>query len=271
MIKNILICADDYAQNEAISEGILILAKNRKINAISCLVNSPNWQESSRKLKAVQNHAYLGLHFNLSFGQALSARWQKNYSTHFGKLSSLIQQSYLRRLDKECIEAEFCAQLDAFRQQLGQDPDFIDGHQHVHQLPLIREVMLKVYKQRQLAAFFRNTSNDWRDFLSPKPLAIALLGGFKFKRLLKEQTIQTNSSFSGFYNFVNAKKYRYYFNQFLKLINTEGLIMCHPGVQSRDLNDPLHHHRHHEFNYFMGTAFPNDLQNAQCRLAQKPC
>src|ERR1700744_6673546 len=109
MIKNILLCADDYAQNEAISAGILILAKNRKINAISCLVNSPHWQESSRELKTIQNHAYLGLNFNLSFGQALSAQWQKNYSPHFGKLSNLIQQSYLRRLDKESIEAEFCA------------------------------------------------------------------------------------------------------------------------------------------------------------------
>ena len=271
MIKNIFLCADDYAQNEPISEGILILANNRKLNAISCLVNSPHWQETSGALKAVQKHTYLGLHFNLTFGKALSANWQKNYGSHFGNLSNLIQQAYFRRLDSANIEAEFCAQLDAFRQQLGQEPDFIDGHQHVHQLPIIREAMLKVYKQMKMNAFWRKTSNDWRDFLSLKPLAINLLGGYRFKNLLKEQTIQTNSSFSGLYNFVCAKKYPQYFRQFLKLIRTEGLILCHPGIQSRDVNDPLHLYRHHEFNYFMGTAFPNDLQNAQCRLAQKPC
>lgn len=40
------------------------------------------------------------------------------------------------------------AQLERFIQLMGRWPDFIDGHQHVHQFPLIRKAMMAVYEQR---------------------------------------------------------------------------------------------------------------------------
>lgn len=274
MIKNIIVCADDYSQNDAICEGIILLAKKNRINAISCLVNSPNWHETHCELNQLKKNTYIGLHLNLTFGQALSAKWQKRYTINFNNLSSLLKQSYLRSLDKECVEAEICAQFDAFTHATGVNPDFIDGHEHIHQLPIIRESLLRVYKQKKLTAFCRNTSSGWQGFLSwvsfPKHQVISLLGGLALQRLLREHTISANSSFAGIYNFVKARNYRYYFKQFLRVSNAGGLIMCHPGIKSSDLNDPLHRYRHHELNYFMSKAFLNDLNSEQCRLIQKP-
>lgn len=274
MIKNIMICADDYSQNKAISEGILLLAKNKRINAISCLVNTPSWHEIHKELNQVKKNTYIGLHFNLTLGQALSSKWQTNYSHNFNDLPSLIKQSYLRRLDIECVIAEICAQLDSFTEATGANPDFIDGHQHIHQLPIIRDALFTVYKHRKLSAFCRKTSSGWRDFLTysnfPKRQAIALLGGVAFNRILRQHAILTNTSFAGIYNFVNAKNYRSYFQQFLRRSNTGGLIMCHPGIESSDQSDPLHQYRHQELNYFMSKAFLSDLNDEQCRLIQKP-
>jgi len=273
MIKNILLCADDYAQNESICDGILQLAKRKRINAISCLVNSSAWSEVCSPLKQVKNSCYLGLHLNLTFGQALSTKWRDKYPANFGSLSSLIKQAYLRRLDRGCVEAEICAQIDAFSQAMNAAPDFIDGHQHIHQLPIVRESLLAVYKQKNLTAFCRNTSCRWQDLIRhpnfPKRQAIALLGGAIFKRMLKQQAILANSSFAGSYNFVNAPNYRHYFKRFLKLMHSGGLIMCHPGTNSLDLTDPLQQYRHHEFNYFMSNVFLSDLDDAHCRLVPK--
>ncbi|CDZ78867.1 hopanoid biosynthesis associated protein HpnK [Legionella massiliensis] len=273
MIKNIILCADDYGQNEFVCEGILLLAKRKRINAISCLVNTPDWSEACDRLKPVKNSSYLGLHLNLTFGQALSLKWRERYPANFSSLPSLIKQAYLRRLDRDCVEAEICAQIDAFTQAMNAPPDFIDGHQHIHQLPVVREALVSIYKQKNLTAFCRNTSCRWQDFIShpnfPKRQAISLLGGQNFKRLLKRQTILANSSFAGSYNFVKANNYRHYFKRFLKLIHSGGLIMCHPGTTSLDLTDPLQQYRHHEFNYFMSNVFLSDLNDAHCRLVPK--
>lgn len=272
MSRKIIICADDYAQNEAISEGILLLVQNKRINAVSCLVNLPHWKKAHAELRRIRKDIFIGLHINLSFGKAVSGAWQKIYAPNFDHFLSLTKQSYLRRLDKECVEAEICAQLDTFINSTGIPPDFIDGHQHIHQFPIIRDALISVYKQKNLTAFCRSTSNNLKDlfdFNFPKRQAITLLGGFKLKTLLNEQAIPTNSSFAGIYNFASAKNYRYYFRQFLKQTCSGGLIMCHPGNRSNDLNDPLYHYRHYELDYFMSDAFLSDLHEQQCRLQCK--
>jgi chitin disaccharide deacetylase len=273
MIKNIIICADDYSQNEAICKGIILLAKQKRINAISCLVNSPSWHETHKELKKFEKDTFIGLHLNLTFGQALSDKWQKRYSINFTNLSSLIWQCYLRRLDKECVAAEICAQLDAFTQATGFRPDFIDGHQHIHQLPIIREALIAIYLQKKLTAFCRTTSSCWQDVISysnfPKRQAISMLGGFKFKKLLKQHDLPANSNFLGIYNFARAREYQHFFKQFLNQIRGGGLIVCHPGVESNDSSDPLYPYRHHELNYLMSKDFLSDLNNKQCSLMPK--
>src|SRR5258708_13602101 len=226
-IKKIILCADDYSLNGSTSEGILLLAAQRRINAISCLVTSPDWSENAKRLGSVRKHCYLGLHLNLTEDGGK-------------KLSTLIRQAYLGRLNQSLIEGEIAGQVEAFTQALDRWPDFIDGHQHVHQLPIIREALLAVYKQKKLTSFCRSTSNGWRDFLArPKQLIISQLGGARFKKRLKQEAIKTNSSFACCYPFAKAKHYRYYFKLFFKASHSGLLIICHPGLPSQYLVDAL--------------------------------
>lgn len=268
--KLLILCADDYGQNAAIDEGILLLATNERINAISCMVNSANWPHSAHQLEQVKQNCLIGLHINLTFGQALSLKWQQTYTSQFNSLSSLMRKVYLNDCAPHCIEAEILAQLAAFQQTTGKNPDFIDGHEHVHQLPLIRDILLRIYKQEKLIAFCRNTSNGWQDFFSlksfPKQQAILLLGGFVWRQRLKQRQIAANTSFAGIYNFAKAKNYRYYFQHFLQKSSHGGLIMCHPGKYSNDATDPLSPFRHLELNYFMSDAYLADLTQEKCQL-----
>ena len=262
-LSDFILCADDYSQNEAISDGILELIDKKRINATSSLVNSPLWSNAHHALLPYKTETQLGLHLNFTWGTPLSTAWKKQYGTQFGNLGSVIKQCFLTRYSKQVLIAEITAQVDAFTHAMGMFPNFIDGHQHIHQLPGIRDVLIELYQTQQWTNFFRTTSNGLSDYLSlntfPKSQLIALLGASVFKKSLNKNNIQTNTSFAGIYNFENAANYRDYFKKFLKSTQTGGLIMCHPGKQSDDTSDPLYQFRPLEWAYFMSEEFLDDL------------
>lgn len=271
MSKEIILCADDYSQNTDICDGILSLLNKKRLNATSCLVNLPSWHETHNGLNEFKKEVYIGLHFNLTFGNPLSRIWKKQYGNSFNGLSPLLRRCYSTGYQRDAIYAEINAQVDAFTSTMGISPDFIDGHQHVHQLPAIRDVLIDLHVKEKWTGFLRNTSNGINDYLSltgfPKQQLISLLGGSAFRHCLTQKSITTNTSFAGIYNFKNAVNYRNYFKQFLKFSKPGGLIMCHPGLRSTDTHDPLYQSRYHEFEYLMSDEFLKDLQKANFSLA----
>lgn len=270
--KYIILCADDYGQNQTISDGIIQLAKHARINAISCMVNANGWAAASQELIPLQSSIYLGLHLNFTEGNALSAKWKKHHGCSFPSLQTIIKKASLQQLNSNAIIAEIQAQIDAYTHTMNAYPDFIDGHQHVHQLPMIRDALLKLYEALPQTIFFRKTSNEWRDLVLngfPKRQIIALLGGLSFSRELRQKNILCNTSFSGIYDFKNSEHYGQYFKQFLLQSRDGGLIMCHPGLPSEDKHDPLYQYREHELNYFMSNQFLNDLSEQSFHLSSK--
>lgn len=258
-MKAIVLCADDYGQAPSISEGILALLADKRISAASCMVNTESWPEYASKVIAFQHDADIGLHFNLTHGEPLSTEFKAKYK-EFSNLSTLIGKAYVGRLDKEVIAAELNAQLDAFSKAIGTLPRFLDGHQHVHQLPIIRDVMIETYNARlkQSKAYIRvvNMHLSPFDLLSKKTL-IYLTGSRQLKQLLEQNKIPHNHSFSGIYNFANAKQYHEHFRKFLREIESGGLIMCHPGKESSG-DDEIAEARFLEFNYFLSEQFQQD-------------
>ena len=138
-MKSIILCADDYGQNQAISQAIIELIKNDRLSATSCMTNSPLWPQHATWLSPLRSRADMGLHFNLTEGVPLSDRLKNAHG--FMPLSKLIIRAYWRLLNAAAIEEEFIAQLEAFRAAMGAYPDFIDGHQHVQQLPIISKII----------------------------------------------------------------------------------------------------------------------------------
>ncbi len=269
MTRDIYLCADDYAQNEGISRSIEALAYEKRINAISCMVTTPTWAMRSTQLKPYLGSCYVGLHLNLTEGTPLSQAWAKTYGATFKSLAWLIMMCFSRRLDQQVVALELDKQLDAFIMETGCLPDFIDGHQHIHQFLVIREHLLsKPHRYTR----FRNTSprqqeGSFFDGL-PKKQLIARLGGRSFNDMLVEKN-RLNTSFSGVYNFKHAGKYRQYFTQFLKNSASHGLIMCHPGHDMHDPQDPLRLSRRHELDYLMSDAYLDDMCAMDCVLIKK--
>ncbi len=121
-MRQLIICADDYAQDPAID------AACRELLA------------AARELRAAALGSEVGLHLDLTHGWA--------GRTRFASLGGLMLQAWLRVVDRAWVNAEICRQLDGFEQVWGRAPDFVDGHQHVLLLPVIREALLAEMKKR---------------------------------------------------------------------------------------------------------------------------
>ena len=268
-MKRIILCADDYGQNSAISQAIVELLEKKRLTATSCLSTFNSWPNLAKELKPYQNQADIGLHFNLTEGKPLSSRLKS-----FHNLPKLIGLAFLRLLDKEAIAQEFNAQLDSFIAATGLAPRFIDGHQHIHQLPVIRDIILKVYEKRlrKHAIYFRstyvpNSLSRRQDVAYVKQNIIQLCGAKAFDSLLNEYQIPHNTSFAGIYDFKLSKDFSTIFPRLLNQIQDGGLIMCHPGAASQDA-DVISNSRNDEFNYFSSDKFLADCEREQIKLVR---
>lgn len=276
MTKRIVLCADDYGQAEAVSKGILELVAAGRLTAVSSLVNQADWQEQAASLSPYKETADIGLHLNFTDGAPLSAAYQNQVGTQFMPLSRLLWSTMTRSfvLPVAVVAAEINAQLDAFQLVFGVPPRFIDGHQHIHHLPVIREALLSVYCDRLLkyGTYMRAVTQPWQgaDFLAMniKKAVINLTGGSGFANLLDVNAIPHNTSFAGVYAFNQASRYRQYFQRFLRESQDRGLIMCHPGLASHDINDPISAARVLEYEYLKSADFSADCAEADVVLSR---
>jgi len=253
MKKCIVLCADDYGQAPAISQGILALLKMARLSAVSCLVTTPYWPEHAKWLQPFQSNIDIGLHFNLTLDKS--------------SLGSLMAKSMIRQLDAGLIAAELNTQIDAFLTATGRLPDFIDGHQHVHQFPIIRDALLKVYLERfpDKKPYIR-VAQFSSYYLSLKKAIVQLMGAHALIKRLDENKIKYNHSFSGMYSFTNASKYPALFPSFLAEIGAGGLIMCHPGMPSPGPTDPISMARFLEYQYLSSLRFKMDCDTNEIAI-----
>lgn len=287
--KLIILCADDYGQTPAISKGILTLIQRQRLSATSCLVNTPYFSEHAAWLKPWQALIDIGLHFNLTEGKALSPLFASLHGKYFFSLPFLLSKALYYGLKQNAIEAECHAQLDQFEGIMKSLPDFIDGHQHVHQFPIIREALITVYKKRFQAkpAYIRLVKPTFKireGYHLIKKIQIHFATRpYAFQRMLKQHNIIHNEFFSGIYPFKKSFLYSTFFPSFLNEMNRSqtkdfGLILCHPASpfnqelipsfqRKKDFfNDTMIATREAEYNYLMSDQFLKDCESYHCEL-----
>ena len=269
-MKYFTLCADDFGYSTEVSQGILSLISIERLTATSCMTNMPDWKNSASKLIPYKDQIDIGLHFNLTEGEALSEDKKLIQSNNV-----LIIKAQLRQLNKVLIKKELQCQLNAFKEAIGCLPDFIDGHQHIHQLPIIRDALIEVINENYLdkKPYVRVSANGFLKTLkqslnNPKALIIALTGAWGLKSKLQKNNIPFNTSFSGVYDLSPNVYYQRLFKQFMKDIDTGGLIFCHPGMESNNKKDPIAETRAHEWKYFSSSDFLENLgENKLTKMA----
>ena len=260
-VTSIALCADDYAQHSGIDEAVCALLAQQRLSAVSCMSTAPRWQRASaprlREVSAGQRCADIGLHLNLTetFGHGTAS------------LPALVVKACLRRIDLGAMRTDFARQFDAFEAGMGCAPDFIDGHQHVHQLPAVRDALLELVDRRygKRKPWVRNTLAS-AGAGSPKQALLMLLGGRALARRLAKNAIPTNAGFGGVYGF-DTDDYAGRFDQWLAHARDGTLLMCHPAASSCS-HDPIGLQREVEYRFLSSEVFPAMLAASHVALVR---
>jgi chitin disaccharide deacetylase len=266
-VRVLELCADDYGQSAAINAGILQLAQKKRLSAVSCMVNGPAWdKKTAQALGAQKRNVGAGLHFNLTEGVPLSAALRKLWP-QLPSLQQIITWAHLRRLPEAALRDEWQAQWLAFESVFGRAPSHIDGHQHVHHMPQVRELLMEVLAQHP-GVPVRHTGRVKGPGFGIKRLLIEGTGGRELGRQLEAQGRAANSQLLGVYDF-QGNSYRAHMQAWLAALPTRGaMIFCHPGVADPGhAADPIASARVLEFAYLNGDDFGADLKAAKVQLA----
>lgn len=254
-----VLCADDYGLSAGISAAIRALLAAGRLSATSCMSAAPHWPEAAAALRDFRGAADIGLHFTLSELRPLGAMPRLAPTGDFPPLHRLGRLALLRALDRREIEQELERQLDAFERSFGAPPDFIDGHHHVHQFPVVRDALLAVVQRRFPAGslYLRSCAEPatailTRGIATGEALILAAMGR-ALKRAAARAAITTNASFRGARSF-REPQYEPLFARFLDGLQPATLIMCHPG--SAEPGDAIGAARAQELSFFSGPRFP---------------
>ena len=210
------------------------LAAAGKINATSCMTLMPGWPEDSALLRDLPPHAETGLHLTLTGERPLTAMPSLAPDGTLPTIQTLHRLAGRGQLPIEEIAAEIRAQFDAFEAAMGRPPAFVDGHQHAHALPGIREIALAETARRQPDAWVRDCSDRIGAMLSRPFFGKAIGSAFHSRGLalaIRKYGLRRNTSFAGHYDF--ASDYRKLFPKFLRRPGDVHLVMCHPGAGRR--------------------------------------
>ncbi|CAO3437141.1 ChbG/HpnK family deacetylase [Azospirillum doebereinerae] len=276
MTTPILLCADDYGLAPGVNAAIRELIAAGRLTATSVMSLCPFWSEGAAPLRELADKADVGLHFTLTDQAPLGAMPRLARDGRLPPLGRLMGMAYTGRLDPVEIRDELARQLDAFAAAWGGPPAYIDGHQHVHQLPTVRDAVADALSALP-GAYVRLCGEPAgavlrRGVAVPKTLLIGGLGG-GLARLARARGIPANSRFAGVYDFATATPFAELLPRFLEADGAPGerrLVMVHPGIPDEDLRrvDSLVEPRRAEYEHLKGPAFAGLLERRGIRLTR---
>ncbi len=265
--RHFWLCADDYGIAPGVNTAIRDLVMRGRLNATSVMTAAPAFDRSEAVsldiLNSGERQVAIGLHVTLTAPfKPLSANYGPLRDDEFLPLQAMMLSAFLGRLKRDRLAMEIATQLKAFVLAFGRVPDFIDGHQHVHLFPQVREALLTVVKEVAPQAWVRQCGR-WtplRRRFDRKALLLDVLS-YTFRRRARAYGLRTNPAFAGAYDFQAQPDYAALFPRFLHGLPAEGVVMCHPGFVDDELArlDPLTTQREQEYAYFSGDDFPKAL------------
>jgi predicted glycoside hydrolase/deacetylase ChbG (UPF0249 family) len=225
--RRLAICVDDFGLGAGVNQAVLALARQGRISATSCMAGAPQWRAGAPALRDVDPATLdVGLHLDLT-EFPLDQRLRL-------PLRAWLARSHLRLVPRAALRAEIEAQLDAFEQALGRPPAHVDGHQHVHQLPVVRELLLAALEARYSGQrpWLRSTRRSPGEGFGSKAWLIETLGCAGLGRLATAKGYGQNGHLLGVYDFEgDAERYLALLGQWLRAAADGDLVMCHPATE----------------------------------------
>jgi predicted glycoside hydrolase/deacetylase ChbG (UPF0249 family) len=263
--RSLALCADDFGWAPQVDQAIDRLVWQGRLGAVSMLVNGRRWEQGATLSRPWPATVQRGLHFNLTQGVPVSRALRRHWN-ELPRLPTLMALAHTNALPLAALGHELREQWQHFCHHTGTEPAFLDGHQHVHHLPGVREAVLAVATPRALPV--RNTGSVRGGAFKLKRQLIALTGGRALQKRLRELALPHNSMLLGVYDF-RRPNYRSLMQRWLEEAaqapeGSTPLLFCHPGDPAAPgaPADEIGAARVQEATYLHSPAFDADLSAA---------
>lgn len=255
-----LLHADDLGLSHETNLAICELTHAGKLDGASLLVNAPATQEGAQRwaeLEKKRPEINLCLHLCLTEGPASAklslvpdlTNTQGFLHYSFGKwlLLSIIpnQVRYKQKIRRQ-LRSEISAQLNLYQELTGKGEIHLDGHQHIHLVPIVFEEILRHAAIKKIK-WIRSTreplpsglplrywTSAFRDSGHLKWIVLQILSINAIKGL-KRNNISTNESFSGvlFTGQMSICPLKACWQELssrqVHNMNTDSILLAHPG------------------------------------------
>lgn len=263
--KQLVICADDYAISPAVSAGIRELGVAGRLSATGVMTCMPAWPDEAPALRTLGSVIAVGLHLTLTDQHPLGAMPRLAPDGRLPSVGRLFSLSFAGRLPVDEVAEELVRQLDSFEAHFGRRPDFVDGHQHVHLLPGVRDAVLALFGPRldPRHVWLRDCTDHadaiWKRGCALKAGVVATVGR-SLAKSARARRIALNRGFSGFYD-PRRKSLGEVLDRMLAEAVDGHLLMVHPGHVDDALKacDSLTDSRQAEWDTLMAADFPARL------------
>lgn len=154
-MKNLIVNADDLGWTEGVNRGIAEAHSNGIVTSTSLLANGAAFV-SGVELALAREDLGVGVHLNLSDGAPVARKeLVTGLLNEQGELDggpeALLVKLARRALGLGEVEQEWDAQITKVR-EFGIAPTHLDGHKHVHMLPGLFEIALRLAKRHDIGA-----------------------------------------------------------------------------------------------------------------------
>jgi predicted glycoside hydrolase/deacetylase ChbG (UPF0249 family) len=154
-VKNLIVNADDLGWTEGVNRGIAEAHRNGIVTSASLLANGAAFQSGVRLARSTPGLG-VGVHLNLTDGPPsappeLVSTLLNNAGEFEGGPEILLLRIATGDVPLEEIEQEWDAQIQTVKEACIQ-PTHLDGHKHVHMLPSLFELALRLAKRYEIRA-----------------------------------------------------------------------------------------------------------------------
>ena len=154
-MKNLIVNADDLGWTDGVNRGIVEAFHHGIVTSTSLLANGAAFAGGVEAARSAPGLG-VGVHLNLSDGPPVADRETvtsllNNDGEFVGGPENLLLRRARRGLSLAEVENEWDAQIQKVR-DAGISPTHLDGHKHVHMLPGLFEIALKLAKRHDIGA-----------------------------------------------------------------------------------------------------------------------
>lgn len=236
-----------------ITEGICLAIAAGVVTSTSVMVNMPGTAEALRRAPQLARQASFGIHLNLCEGRPLTGgETLVGANGEFLRKRALAARALTGRLSLPQLEAEVAAQLGILCDS-GVRVSHLDGHKHLHQLPVVCQAVANVLPRFGIERVRITRLGSWSRTRGAMTFAREIAARHAARVFARAhlrspvRTLDLRELFAGGPLAAPARSVS------VRSVPIE--ICCHPATAAADASKPGSHRRGAELEYLLSPHF----------------